>query len=91
MYYALYFADVADYLPIRPLCIIRDLIETEMEGRAAVANGKGSPHDVFPLECIGHQPSIPELKKAHRNRVAEKRKDLVKALRKTRRRPKYQG
>lgn len=86
MYYALYFADIADYLPIRPLCMIRDLIEMEMEGRAAVAKGKGSPHDVFPLECIGHQPTIPELKKAHRNRVAEKRKDLVKALRKTRRR-----
>ena len=81
MYYAMYFADLKGYLPVRLLCVIQDLIELETQRRLAVADGKGDIHDVFPLQCIGHQPTMPELKKAHRERVAEKRKDLAKALR----------
>ena len=81
MYYAMYFADLKGYLPVRLLCVIQDLIDLEDTRRRAVADGKGDIHDVFPLECLGHQPQIPELKKAHRERVAEKKKDLIKALR----------
>ena len=81
MYYAMYFADLKGYLPIRLLCVIQNLIELETERRKAVAEGKGDIHDVFPMDCIGHQPSMPELKKAHRTRVLAKKKELVKALR----------
>jgi hypothetical protein len=81
MYYAMYFADLQGYLPVRLLCVIQELIDMEATRRvAAVATGQPA-HDVFPLECLGHQPSMPELKKAHRERVKEKRKELVGALR----------
>lgn len=81
MYYAMYFADLQGYLPIRLLCVIQELIDMEAAGRVAAVETGQPAHDVFPLECIGHQPSMPELKKAHRERVKEKRKELVGALR----------
>jgi len=82
MYYAFYFADLQGYLPVRLLCLIQELIEMELTRRRKAA-GKPDvqPRTVFPLECAGHQPSLPELKKAHRERVQEKRKELVGALR----------
>jgi hypothetical protein len=84
MYYAMYFADLQGYLPVRLLCVIQELIAIEAARRSnAAISGTSSAeaHDVFPLECIGHQPTMPELKKAHRQRVLEKRKDLAGALR----------
>lgn len=83
MYYAMYFADLQGYLPVRLLCVIQELIEIEAARRSAAAAdpSKAEVHDVFPLECIGHQPTMPELKKAHRQRVLEKRKELAGALR----------
>ena len=81
MYYAMYFAELKGYLPVRLLCLIQELVELEgARRRTAVVKGL-AVHDVFPMECIGHQPTIPELKKAHRARVVEKKKDLTKALR----------
>jgi hypothetical protein len=83
MYYAFYFADLDNYLPIRLLCVIQELMELEKMKReeAAASGGKIPAQDVFPLTCIGHQPSMPELKKAHRDRVKEKKHDLAGALR----------
>ena len=81
MYYAMYFADLQGYLPVRLLCVIQELVDLEAARRSAVAAAGGEAHDVFPLECIGYQPTMPELKKAHRQRVIEKRKDLAGALR----------
>ena len=83
MYYAMYFAEIMDYISIRLLCVIHALIDTEQSRRiaAAASGGKIPAHDVFPLECVGHQPTMPELKRAHRERVKEKKKDLLKALR----------
>ena len=82
MYYAMYFAELNGYLPVRLLCLIQNLIEIESERRAAeAARPKGRRRSVFSLECIGHQPTMPELKKAHRARIQEKKKELVKALR----------
>jgi hypothetical protein len=83
MYYGMYFVDLQGYVPVRLLCVIQELIEMEAKRRATAAADPDSvaPHDVFPLECVGHQPSLPELKKAHRKRVLEKRKELVGALR----------
>lgn len=81
MYYAMYFTDLQGYLPVRLLCVIQELIALEAH-RRGVAVAVGAPaHDVFPLECVGHQPSLPELKKAHRARVTAKRKELQHALR----------
>jgi len=80
MYYAMYFTNLQHYVPVRLLCVIQELIDLETTRRRAAAKGKLRPSEVFPLTCVGHQPSMPELKKAHRTRVAEKRKDLVKAL-----------
>jgi hypothetical protein len=81
MYYAMYFADLQGYVPFRLLCGIQQLITVEASKRAAGALSGAPAHDVFPLECIGHQPTMPELKKAHRERVREKRADLQGALR----------
>jgi len=80
IYYAMYFAEITEYKEGRLLCLIRDLIEREQAARVnAVAKGLPA-HDVFPLDCVGHQPTMPELKKAHRDRVREKKKDLAGAL-----------
>jgi hypothetical protein len=81
MYYAMYFSDLQGYVPVRLMCLIQQLIELDATQRADAIR-KGAPaHDVFPLDCIGHQPTMPELKKAHRERVKEKRKELAGALR----------
>lgn len=80
MYYALYFAELDSYLPVRLLCVIQDLIEMEAARRRDAVSEGAAAHDVFPLECVGHQPTMPELKKAHRERVREKRAELVDAL-----------
>lgn len=80
MYYALYFAELDGYLPVRLLCVIQELIEMEAAQRRKAAKEGAAAHDVFPLECVGHQPTMPELKKAHRERVREKREELAGAL-----------
>lgn len=78
MYYAMYFANLKGYLPVRLLCVIQALIDLETSRRLAAIspNSKIEAVDVFPLECVGHQPTLPELKKAHRDRVKNKRKEL---------------
>lgn len=81
MYYALYFTDLQDYLPVRLQCVVQSLIDIESSRRQKAAAAGTPAHDVFPLDCIGHQPSLPELKKAHRLRVREKRAELAGALR----------
>ena len=86
MYYAMYFAGLHEYvLPVRLMCRIQSLIDLEVERRSAVAGGEGGKggegiRDVFPLDCIGHQPTMPELKRAHRQRVQEKQEALHKAI-----------
>jgi len=81
MYYAMYFADLQGYVPVRLLCVIQELIDLESARRQTAVVQHQPAHDVFPLECVGHQPSLPELKKAHRERVREKQKELRGALR----------
>jgi hypothetical protein len=81
IYYAMYFAEVTHYKKRRLLCLIHELIEEEHANRVRAVE-KGLPaHDVFLLDCIGHQPSMPELKKAHRDRVRDKKNELMGALR----------
>lgn len=83
MYYAMYFAEIDNYLSVRLQCVIHALIELEQSRRtaAAAAGSTIEAHDVFPLDCIGHQPTMPELKRAHRERVRDRKKGLLKALR----------
>jgi len=83
MYYAMYFAEIDEYLSVRLQCVIHALIALEQARRveATASGGQIPAHDVFPLDCIGHQPTMPELKKAHRERVKERKKGLLKALR----------
>jgi hypothetical protein len=71
MYYAMFFAGL-NYSTNTP-CIIQELIELEYE-KLKMAPKRDEP--VFPLDCVGHQPTMPELKRAHRKRVREKRKEL---------------
>jgi hypothetical protein len=80
MYYAMYFTNLQGYLPVRLLCVIQELIELEAERRRDAVVAGEPAHDVFPLECLGHQPTMPELKKAHRARVTAKRRELMRAL-----------
>ena len=79
MYYSFYFAGIKGYIPGKILCSIQSLIELESSQRIDAVKGK-TTYDVFPLECIGHQPTIQELKRSHRKRVDEKRKTLEKIL-----------
>lgn len=83
MYYAFHFAELSNLLEVRLMCVIQELVDLESEKRrgAAARGGIDAAREVFPMDCIGHQPSMPELKKAHRDRVREKRKELEKALR----------
>ena len=81
MYYAFYFADIRQYRNGNLLCLINSLIKEEHASRTKAVKQSLTPHDVFPIECIGHQPTMPELKKAHRARVLEKKKELEGALR----------
>ena len=76
MYYGMHFAGLTQYVPMRLACVIHELIELESSRRAAAT----SHHAVFPLECAGHQPQMPELKRAHRKRVNEKRDELARIL-----------
>jgi hypothetical protein len=80
MYYALYFAGLDNYLNTRPLCVIAALIELEATHRRKAIKQKEPATTVFPMDCVGHQPTLPELKKAHRERVREKRAELETVL-----------
>jgi len=81
MYFAMHFAELQRYLSVRLLCVIQELIHQEHSIRLDAVKTKTDAHDVFPLTCVGHQPTMPELKKAHRERVKAKRKELLGALR----------
>ena len=83
MYYALYFMELRSYVPVSILCTIQRLIELEAKRRA----DPGIPiEEAFPLACVGHQPTMPELKRAHRARLLEyskKTRKTRKAVKKT--------
>ena len=74
MYYAMFFAGLR-YMSNLP-CTIQNLVELEAKRLSEMARGENT-YDIFPIECIGHQPTMPELKRAHRKRVREKRAELA--------------
>jgi hypothetical protein len=71
MYYALYFMELKHYVPDSILCTIQRLIEMEARQRSHPATPL---KEAFPLDCIGHQPTMPELKRAHRSRLLDYKK-----------------
>ncbi len=81
MYYAMHFAGLQSYAATRIQCIIQELLDIEAKSRRVAAKKHTPPAEVFPMTCIGHQPTMPELKKAHRQRVQEKRDELAAVLR----------
>jgi hypothetical protein len=81
MYYAMHFAGLQTYAATRIQCIIQELLDIEAKTRRVAAKKHTPPATVFPMTCVGHQPTMPELKKAHRLRVQEKREELATVLR----------
>jgi hypothetical protein len=72
--YSMWFAGLQNTVGRRILCVIQALIDIESHMRL------NSPHEskisLFPFTCLGHQPSLPELKKAHRERVLAKKESV---------------
>jgi hypothetical protein len=76
--YAMWFGKLQKTVGLRILCVLQSLIEVEAHMR--LDNPKESKITLFPYTCLGHQPSLPELKKAHRERVLEKKESVKKYL-----------
>jgi hypothetical protein len=77
MYYALHFARLDAYLPVRPFCLIQSLVEKQYTlYKEAIKTGE----PIVSKICLGHQPTMPELKRAHRKRVLEKREELQRIM-----------
>jgi len=72
--YSMWFAGLQKTVGLRILCVIQALIDIEVHMR--LENPRESKISLFPFTCLGHQPSLPELKKAHRERVLEKKEEV---------------
>ena len=80
MYYALYFMELRAYVPESLLCTIQRLIDLEAK---KIADPSTPLNRALPMTCVGHQPQMPELKRAHRARLVDYTKK-IKMQRKTR-------
>jgi len=69
--YSMWFSGLQNTVGRRILCVIQALIDIEAHMR--LENPRESKISLFPFTCLGHQPSLPELKKAHRERVLAKK------------------
>ena len=76
--YAMWFGKLQKTVGMRILCVLQSLIDVDAHMR--LDNPKNSKISLFPYTCLGHQPSLPELKKAHRERVLEKKESVKKYL-----------
>jgi hypothetical protein len=72
--YSMWFAGLQNTVGRRILCVIQALIDIEAHMR--LENPRESKISLFPFTCLGHQPSLPELKKAHRERVKAKKESI---------------
>ena len=72
--YSMWFAGLQNTVGRRILCVIQALIDIEMHLR--LDSPRESKISLFPFTCLGHQPSLPELKKAHRERVLAKKEEV---------------
>ena len=76
--YEMWFTGLQNSVGRRILCLLQTLVEIEAHMR--LDNPKESKISLFPFTCIGHQPSLPELKKSHRARVHAKKEEVRKYL-----------
>jgi hypothetical protein len=76
--YSMWFGKLQKTVGMRILCVLQSLIDVDAHMR--LDNPKNSKISLFPYTCLGHQPSLPELKKAHRERVLEKKESVKKYL-----------
>ena len=72
--YSMWFAGLQNTVGLRILCVIQALID--IEGHMRLNSPRESKISLFPVTCLGHQPSLPELKKAHRERVLAKKESV---------------
>ena len=72
--YSMWFAGLQKTVGLRILCVIQALIDIEAHMR--LEKPRESKISLFPFTCLGHQPSLPELKKAHRERVLAKKEEV---------------
>jgi hypothetical protein len=77
MYYAMHFARLDNYYPMRAMCLIQNLVERQYR-LYKEALRTGAP--IMSKLCLGYQPQMPELKRAHRKRVLEKREEIQRIM-----------
>jgi hypothetical protein len=83
-YFAFYYAGLRLSAPI--LCICQELVDLSANVRDPRKQESGWPFPLFPVECIGYQPTFQELKKAQRQRVKEERVEKLRAFKQSVRR-----
>ena len=76
--YSMWYSGLQNTVGRRILCVIQALIDIEAHMR--LNSPRESKISLFPFTCLGHQPSLPELKKAHRERVIAKKEKVRKYL-----------
>jgi hypothetical protein len=81
MLYAMWFSGLQNAVGKRILCVLQSLIDIEAHMR--LVNPRASKISLLPVTCLGYEPSLPELKKAHRERVKEKKSEVHAYLEKT--------
>lgn len=79
--YGMWFTGLQKTVGRRILCVLQALVDIEAHMR--LENPRESKISLFPLTCLGHQPSLPELKKQHKIRVESKKKEIRIYLEKT--------
>ena len=72
--YSMWFSGLQNTVGRRILCVIQALID--IEGHMRLNSPRESKISLFPFTCLGHQPSLPELKKSHRERVLAKKESV---------------
>jgi len=72
--YSMWFSGLQNTVGRRILCVVQALID--IEGHMRLNSPRESKISLFPFTCLGHQPSLPELKKSHRERVLAKKESV---------------
>jgi hypothetical protein len=62
---------------MRAMCLIQNLVERQYR-LYKEALRTGAP--IMSKLCLGYQPQMPELKRAHRKRVLEKREEIQRIM-----------
>lgn len=75
-YFAFHYANISSIESVTPiLCVAQSLVKLAHRTRTSEQRW---PFPLFPVKCLGYQPSFAELKKAQRQRVKEQKDRLLK-------------